>query len=62
MERRDLKLAEAAHRAAGHMPEGRGGGVSAFEAFVEALEAELGKDGIRIVRVGEAARAHPAGD
>lgn len=62
MERRDLKLAEAAHRAAEHIPEGKGGGVSAWDTFVKAFEAELAKDGIRIVRVGKAARAHSAGD
>ena len=62
MERRYQNLAAAAHRAAEHVPEGKGGGVSAWDAFVEAFEAELAKDGIRIVHVGKPAPAHSAGD
>lgn len=62
MDAHERNLAAAAHRAAEHAPERKRGGVSAWEAFVEAFEAELAKDGIRIVHVGNAARAHSAGD
>ena len=62
MDQRDLNLAEAAHRAAEHIPEGKGGGVSAWDAFTKALEAELAKDGFEIVRIGKQARAPSAGD
>lgn len=64
MERRDLKLAEAAKRAAEHMPSGeeRGSVVSAWEDFVAALEAELAAEGYRIERFRGPARAPSAGD
>ena len=64
MEDRDLNLAEAARRAAEHMPgsEERGAGVSAWGAFVEALEAELAAEGYRIERFRGPARGHSAGD
>ena len=62
MDEHERNLAAAAHRAAGRLPEGKGGGVQAWDAFVEVLEAELGKAGIRIVRVRKAARAPSAGD
>ena len=61
MDQRDLNLAQAAHRAAEHTPEGKGAGVSAWDGFVEAFLAELAKDGFEIVRVGKAARAPSAG-
>ena len=61
MDQRDLNLTEAAKRAAEHIPEGKGGGVSAWDAFVEALEAELKKEGYRIERFREPAKAPSAG-
>ncbi len=64
MDERDLNLAEATRWAAEHMPSGeeRGGGVSAWDDFVEALEAELLAEGYRIERFSEPARAPSAGD
>ena len=40
------------------MPEGKGGGVSAWDAFVEAFEAELAKEGYRIERFRGPANTH----
>lgn len=64
MDQRDQNLAEAAKRAAEHMPgsEERGEGVSAWGAFVQALEAELAAEGYRIERFRGPARAPSAGD
>ena len=64
MEKRDLNLAEAAHKAAAHLPRvrERGAGVAAFDAFIEAFEAEIEKQGYRIERVRGPVRWHSAGD
>ncbi len=64
MDERDQKLAQAAQRTAEHLPagQGRGAGVSAYDPFVEAFDAELEVAGYRIKRVRGAARAPSAGD
>ena len=62
MDQRDLNLAEAAKRAAEHMPSKheRGAGVSAWDDFVEAFLVELKKDGYRIERFRGPAGAQSA--
>lgn len=61
MDQRDLDLVQAAHRAAEHMPEGKVEGVSAWEGFVRALEAELAAEGYRIERFRGPARGDDLG-
>ncbi len=64
MEERDQNLAQATQRAAGHLPkgQGRGAGVSAYDAFAVAFEAVLVAAGYRIGRIRGAAGAPLAGD
>lgn len=64
MDERDHDLAEAAKRAAEHLPSGQGrsAGVSVYEAIAEAFEGELEAAGYRIERVRGAGRAPSAGD
>ncbi len=64
MDEREQNLAEAAKRAAKHLPkrQARGAGVSAYEAFAVAFEAGLAEAGYKIERVGGPATPPSAGD